>query len=245
MSKVQLPVRFLAELNQPDVCPRCWWIRAKWGPSQPLPYHIPLPGVFSSIDSHIKQVVHEALRARGRLPRWFPGLGNAPITGFVEPLSWQTWQRTDDETGIALRGAPDDVFRTASGVIIVDYKTARKTSGQDELYPLYEAQLNAYAFIAEHLGHKVEGLWLVYAEPLAGHPVAEDQLVLSFRATPAPVQHRPELVRELLQQAAELLQERSAPRGRRGCSDCDQLRKFLKIARPSLMRRFVRRVIGW
>jgi ATP-dependent exoDNAse (exonuclease V) beta subunit len=43
---------------------------------------------------------------------------------------------------------PDDVFELEDSTYhIVDYKTARLTETQDELFPKYEVQINAYAYI--------------------------------------------------------------------------------------------------
>ena len=49
----------------------------------------------------------------------------------------------DNQTNIKLIGIPDEMFlRTDESYFIADYKTARFTSHQDELIPMYEVQLN-------------------------------------------------------------------------------------------------------
>jgi len=68
-------------------------------------------------------------------------------------LQWSRFFREDPETRVRLQGVPDDILRMADGAThIVDYKTARLTETQDELMPVYEVQLNGYAYIAEATG---------------------------------------------------------------------------------------------
>ncbi len=66
-----------------------------------------------------------------------------------------------------MTGIPDEMFlRTDESYFIADYKTARFTSHQDELIPMYEVQLNGYAYIAENIDYRpVTGLGLTYYEP--------------------------------------------------------------------------------
>ena len=57
-------------------------------------------------------------------------------------------------------------LRTDESYFIADHKTARFTNHQDELLPMYEVQLNGYAYIAESIGYSpITGLGLVYYEP--------------------------------------------------------------------------------
>ena len=59
--------------------------------------------------------------------------------------------------------------------LIVDYKTAKFTAHQDELFPMYEVQLNAYAVIGEQKGiAPVSGLALVYTEPVTDDATASE-----------------------------------------------------------------------
>ena len=59
---------------------------------------------------------------------------------------------THEETGVTLRGVPDELLHLEDGGYhIVDYKTTRGSSVQHSLYPAYEVQLNAYAYISRDI----------------------------------------------------------------------------------------------
>jgi hypothetical protein len=105
----------LAGLNQADVCECCFALtcvltqqRAVGG--KKIPHLIPLPGIFRSIDSHVKQVVHASLDQEGVLPPWFPDLGHR-VNGYVPTplLHWSRFKMVDVVTGIKISGSPDDV----------------------------------------------------------------------------------------------------------------------------------------
>jgi hypothetical protein len=223
-----LSVRNLAGLALPDSCPRCFWIQEKLAGKPP--FQLPFPGIFREIDAHAKQLVRSALDL-GSLPAWFPELG--PVVEYLpeEALDWRVFAHHDQETGIQLRGVPDEVFKLADGSYhIVDYKTARITNRQDELFPLYEVQLNAYAYIAEHRGYApVAKLWLLYLEPQAGMAADSGELALRFEPVLKEVALDGERVRGLLRRAGELLGLSMPPAGREGCEHCRQLGRLLEL----------------
>jgi len=131
------------------------------------------------------------------------------------------------------RPRSDKVFRMADGSYhIVDYKTVRITNRQDELFPQYEAQLNAYAFIAERLGYSpVTRLWLLYLEPRPGQAgsTGSRELTLSFAPQLKPVALNEGLIRRLLERAQELLSLERPPMGRDGCDHCQRLERLLAL----------------
>ncbi len=198
------------------------------------PFQIGFPAIFREIDAHAKRLVRAALD-RGSPPAWFPDLGGE-IVGYLpeEALDWKRFGHTDPCTGIHLRGVPDEVLRMADGSYhIVDYKTARVPTRQDELLPQYEAQLNAYAYIAERIGYRpVTRLWLLYLEPRAGHATGGDvmrELTLSFAPVLHPIALNEGLIRDLLWQAWEVLSLPRPPAGRDGCEHCRQLRRLQEL----------------
>lgn len=109
-------------------CPRCFWIsrRAK------LPWQI-FPGIFSSIDSYSKKVVHGQFDRSG-MPGWLAPLGE--LKGYKDPPSAQKFRVPVEEHGMLLTGAPDAIFERADGTLVIaDYKTSRYTENQDRLFP--------------------------------------------------------------------------------------------------------------
>jgi len=227
-----LSVGSLAGLALPEACPRCFWIQEKLVGKPPFQFG--MPGIFWEIDSHAKQLVRAALD-RGTLPPWFPKLGEIVEYLPEEELDWKRFGYMDPQTRIHLRGVPDEVFRMSDGSYhIVDYKTARITQRRDELLPQYEAQLNAYAFIAERLGYApVTRLWLLYLEPRTGHAVHGDpqELTLSFAPVLHPVALDEGLIRRLLERARELLSLERPPKGREGCEHCRRLERLWELLR--------------
>jgi len=215
----------LGELALPDFCPRCAWLKLKM--HNRLPYQI-FPGIFSSIDSYTKKVVHGWIDRHGRLPEWLADLGE--IDGYIDPPHHSKFHLEIPEYGILLTGAPDGMLRLADGAVaIIDYKTARYTKGQDRLLPMYEVQLNSYALIAERLDYgRVTKLALVYAEPVTDRGSAEgavsaEGFAMGFSVSIHPVGIDPRILVPLFQRARELYDLPHPPPGREGCEDCRRL----------------------
>jgi PD-(D/E)XK nuclease superfamily len=230
----RISAKTLGELAMPDFCPRCFWIKQR---AKNLPYRI-FPGIFSSIDSYGKKIVQGWFDRHGAPPAWLAGLGD--IRGYVPPPHHSKFQTRDAETGILLTGTPDGILVLADeSRIIVDYKTAKFTEFQDELFPMYEAQLNAYAHIGERTWTQpVAALALVYTEPVTDDATANDDsnmadggFQMPFSARILRVERKPELVPELLRRARAILDLTGPPSGRTGCEDCQNLDHLISTAR--------------
>jgi hypothetical protein len=247
--------RTLAAIALDSACPRCAWITLRC--EGKLPFSMGLPGIFSSIDSFTKKAVRNHFDLYGRLPDWFPEVGEVAELVPSKDLHWSRFFREDPETRIRLHGTPDDILRMADGAThIVDYKTARLTEAQNDLMPVYEVQLNGYAYIAEATGYgPVTQLSLIYFEP-------QTDPDLSAAAVPAPAAaHGPVLVpsrdavhrdrtgawlefrarrkdvplqgsqaiRDLLRRARTLFDRADPPEGAAGCEDCRRLDEIWKL----------------
>ncbi len=147
----------LGQLALKDFCPRCFWIERKLGKAPGI-----FPGIFSSIDSLTKKSVKRSYLERDCLPGWLP------IEGAVRPIEFPRISVPMLEYGNwILTGDPDEVFEMDDGSYhIVDYKTAKFTNKQDELLPMYQVQLNAYALALPVYNIKpISKLSLLYCEP--------------------------------------------------------------------------------
>ncbi len=208
-------------------CPRCFWITHHLD----VPYQVGFPGVLVEIDRATKQAIREHFDRHGRLPGWFPSLGR--VVGYVAPhrLRWQVFWVEDPETGLVLRGEPDEIFRLADGSYhIVDYKTARLTEAQRAALDVYAVQLNGYAYIAKRLGYvPISGLSLVYLEPKRLLSSRDGtRAALEFNAVPRRVRLDPEgMIPPLLRRARRILMCPAPPRGDPHCSDCAALEDLL------------------
>jgi hypothetical protein len=230
---LSISAKTLGELALPGYCPRCFWLAKN---ADALPFQI-FPGIFSSIDSYGKNVVHGWFDRHKKPPEWLEPLG--AIQTYKNPPHYSKFAVLDEATSILLRGTPDGIFLMQDGShAIIDYKTAKFTEYQDDLFPMYEAQLNAYAYIGERLDLKpVSKLALIYTEPVTNISAAAKDSNLTpegfrmgFRARILDVEIKPELVTRLLKTATEIFKLASPPAGVAGCKDCAALDSLLRLA---------------
>jgi hypothetical protein len=226
--EIQISGKELGALALPASCPRCFWIQHR--SPHGLPYQMPFPGIFSSIDSYSKRVVHGWFDHQGTAPAWLADLG--PITGYRTPPHHSKFRIRDQATNILLTGSPDGVFVRPDGShLIVDYKTAKFTVTQDSLLPMYKVQLNAYAVIGQAAGLRpVSGLALVYTEPVTDQESAESErhqhsggFAMSFSGRVLPVELDTSVIPPLLRHARDILEHARPPSGRVGCKECSKL----------------------
>jgi len=225
----------LGELAQPRFCPRCFWVKLK---SRKLPYQ-QFPGIFSSIDRYVKRLTRHHFDQAGKLPAWYPPVGEV-IT--LEPVPhYSRFAITDPGSAVTLRGEPDDVLRLHGATFhIVDYKTARLTPNAEGMYPRYEAQLNAYAYIANRtVFSPVSGLSLIYLEPdtdVEGDPAllarTREDFLLGFTPRLCAVELKPDsFVEGLLARARDLYEQDTPPTGSAGCRECQAVEDLVELTR--------------
>jgi len=226
ITPLRISAKTLGELSLPDFCPRCFWIKLH---AAKLPFQI-FPGIFSSIDSYTKKIIHCYVDNGRCFPSWLSVLGQ--LTSYVNPPHYTKFQIVDRDSNVTLWGTPDGIFIKPDGShLIVDYKTARYTESQDRLIPVYQVQLNAYAAIGEQWGlHPVTGLALIYMEPITDGEATlymsnhkEYGFDMGFSAAVHWVDLDIDSIRLLLARARELYQLPVAPEGRQGCRDCISL----------------------
>ena len=224
----------LAELALPNVCFACFRIRVNLDAQisvdrKKIPYQMPIPGIFSNIDSHVKQVVKHYFETHGKVPTWFPDIG-AKIVGIENPPGWQDFNTYITEYDTKMTGALDVVFKISDGSYAFgDYKTARFSETHDSLMPLYKSQLHNYMEIAKRKGifSPVSRLFLIYTEPLDYKPDNglynlsdfEDNFKLHFKVIPKILEIDLNLTESLLKKAVSIMNDRN-PKGLANCSNC-------------------------
>jgi hypothetical protein len=233
-TQIRISAKNLGELAMPNFCPRCFWLKLHL--NNKLPFQI-FPGIFSSIDSYTKNIIHAFFDMNGKFPDWLEGLGK--LVAYQKPPHYSKFNILDHENNILLTGTPDGVFvRPDNSYVIADYKTARYTGRQDELMPMYEVQLNAYATIGEQSGlSPVSGLALIYMEPVT-HTGAvvdstnyrDDGFAMGFTAYIHKVEVNSSSIPPLLARVREIYELDSAPMGCDGCSDCQIMQRIFQIA---------------
>lgn len=210
----------LGKLNLPDFCPRCFWIERHMDKPPAV-----FPGIFASIDAITKRSTHRSFLTNKGSPGWLP------ITDAVEVEEGDTYFKLPVESGEwVLVGKPDDIFRTGDGAYhIVDYKTAKFTAHQDELFPLYEVQLNCYAFLASKYGlAPVTRLSLIYCEPNEDLD-NDEEFKLGFNTHELEVDLNLDIVHTLLIEAREIVDQVEPPLSRNNCKGlCCWVDKIIK-----------------
>ena len=232
---LQISAKTLGELAMPDCCPRCFWVKLNCK----LPYQI-FPGIFSSIDSYSKKITWNYYEKFGKLPDWFNEFGD-----FEKPVKAPGRSKfffIDESSNVKLTGVVDEIVQKKDGsYFIIDYKTAKFTGKQDELLPMYETQLNAYALIAEGCDLKpVSGIGLAYYEPQT--KVTEDTIEntlmdegfnLPFSVYLLPLELNPVgTILPLLKEARKLADMKMPPGGANGCKNCPKLNDILQLLNP-------------
>lgn len=232
MTQIRISAKVLGELALPDFCPRCFWIKLK---CKKLPYQI-FPGIFTSIDSYTKKVVHLYFEKHDGLPAWFGGFGSLGQPVEVPPLN--QFRIIDKDTNIMLTGIPDEIFRKPDGsYFIVDYKTARFTGNQDRLLPMYTVQLNAYAYIAERTSfNPINGLGLIYYEPATDIRTKvidlltyDDRFSMYFVAKLLSIEYYPDSIKNHLRKTREIYDLPRPPEGVRKCENCKLLSNLILL----------------
>ena len=235
MSRLRISAKNLGMLALADFCPRCFWFRVN--AENRLPYQV-FPGIFSSIDSYTKRVVHAWIDRHRSAPIWLDGIGE--VNGYIDPPHHSRFQMEIPRYDILLTGSPDGVLTLSDlSIAIVDYKTARYTATQDKLMPMYMTQLNGYAQIAGYIGlGNVTKLALVYAEPVTDEKTASDPAVqhsqgfsMRFAVHVHPVEIDPAMIQPLLATARAIFERSEPPAGREGCQDCRNLDRLISLAK--------------
>jgi hypothetical protein len=219
---LQVAAKRPGELALAKGCERCVCLKLKVGNRLPF---LHLPSIFGDIDLFSKRVLDAHVAESGRLPAWLDELG---AVGCRTPPHWSRFRRLVPEHNIVLVGSADAILVRPDGShIIVDFKTARYSAGQDELLPLYKVQLNAYASIGEVCGFSpVSGLALVYTEPCVDPPGGHaqqcrpDGFQMGFTVRVVPVELNPAMLDPLLARVRALYDSPELPAGRPGCEDC-------------------------
>lgn len=230
---LRISAKNLGAVALPSFCLRCFWIQQN---VSGLPYQI-FPGIFSSIDSYTKKVVHGWFDRNGNAPPWLKDVG--PIVGYKDPPHHSKFRILDAATGILLTGTPDAIYTCKDGsFVIADYKTARYTAGQDELLPMYDVQLNVYARIGEAMGFSpVSGLALIYMEPVTDDVAAvrgENHHRAGFRMEFSALVHqleiKPKSIGPLLKEVRRIADLSKPPRGNPDCKNCKLVDELVVVA---------------
>lgn len=240
-SQIKLNPSDLGQILLEDFCPQCFWFTKKFPVEDKHPFSSPMPGIVGIADSYIKNVVKWHIQNFRILPSWILNQLNTIYPNFDFQNSKQIktgrWEVLLFSNSCVLRGQADEVLEFPDGSwFIIDYKLASLTENQKKLLPLYEAQLNAYAYLAQKKFRKpIAGLALLYFVP--EHKDLQDEIILhrtkdqflfGFKPTIVPVKLRgPEWVEDLCKNLFEILSSDKPPKGKPNCQGCNLLFEWL------------------
>ena len=242
MESIRITARDLGQVLLDDFCERCFWFTKKFPLNQKHPFFSPMPGIVGQADSYIKRVVSSHLQQAGSLPPWLSeALGrvfSALDFHHVQSVKPNRWQFPLSNHCV-LVGEPDAIWEFPDGRwFIADYKMASLSQTQERLLPLYQAQLNAYAYLAKKSQEKnIAGLALVYFEPEHSQQALSDsdlmkrtegQLMLGFLCKAVPVEiETASWLESLCERVYNILALQEPPKGRQGCQSCQALSEWL------------------
>ena len=171
-----------------------------------------------------------------KLVKWFTKAG---LTGKpVKVPHYNEFYVLDTRTKTLLTGVPDEIIQLSDGsYAILDYKTAKYTGNQDELMPMYDVQLNAYAYIGERTGFKpVSRLLLIYYEPVTEMEKGEvDKIIdgkgfrMAFTGKPLDIPVNTRKIPALLKKVRKVIDLSRPPKGLDGCEDCEALNELVEL----------------
>lgn len=232
MAQIRISAKDLGALTLPNFCPRCFWIKMHC--SNKLPFQI-FPGIFSSIDSYTKKVTNTHFARYSQLPSWLKELGD--LGKPVKVPHYSKFCVLDEKTEVLLSGMPDEILQKEDGShFIIDYKTAKFTKTQDSLLPMYEVQLNAYAYIGKRQGFDpIWGIALVYMEPQTDltqdeldSKLWEDGFLMGFAGHVLQLKLEAEgKIPPLLEEVRRIYDLGSPPPGNQDCRDCKLLDQLM------------------
>lgn len=225
--EIIISAKNLGDLAKPNFCPRCFWLKHQIGPHN-VPFQIHA-GIFSTIDSFTKNTTHKYFDEKNSLPSYLTELGQ--IKKYINPPHWTKFSFKDLESGITVRGSADGIYqKTDDSYIIVDFKTATYTKGQDALFSSYEIQLNAYAYIGENTGlYPVDDLALIYMDPTCldtntlADFCAEKGMLMLFNPKIIRVKKDYSKLKQLLVNARKICDLDTPPHSNLDCKDCERL----------------------
>ncbi len=203
-------------------CPRCFWLHVNMKIKRPSS---PFPSLPSGMDSVLKRHF-DRHRAEGSIPEELEGKFEGGLFRDAEKL--KTWRDnrqglrySDEESGITLMGAIDDLFVTKDGKYApLDFKT-RGFPRKENTHEYYQHQMDLYSFLLEKNSlPPADFAILVFYHPTGvdkGHNVVFD---------PDPVKvpvDRKRGERIFREAAACLLGEKPEPA--KGCAFCEWAEK--------------------
>ncbi len=191
------------------LCPRCFWLQYRRGIRQP-------EGIVSRLANRFDKIIKnyfDIYRETNELPPMVQG----KIDGKLEnPFTETYFYHHDDKYG--LYGKLDDCLVTGDEKYTpIDFKTSSSDPREKEIFPAYQSQLNAYAFLLEINKKKTTGIGhLIFFHPQEGEKLHDGFPMLVYVQT---LKTNPENARKDILKAIEVL-DGDIPQPSKDCHFC-------------------------
>lgn len=243
MNKRRISAKNLGLFKLPYFCWFDMYLEFIFWDKKDVPFRFPPPRLMNKLDRFQKRIVEDYFTENGELPRWLKDFEEVERCVSVDKLTLQ-----DEQNDLTFVGIPDLVVEFEDGSYgVIDFKTAYRKEGGDPLRPMYEVQLNAYAYLLEAEGKHVTQLALAYfegdtgfiMEDLSTADLVEDWgHMFQFFVSLDPIELAPsKLIPPLLKKTKKLFDLEEPPAMKQGCRNCEKLADYLGLMtgkRPQL-----------
>ncbi len=201
-------------------CPRCFWLHLVRKIRRPSG---PFPSLPSGMDKILKEHFDRFMERGGFPPELREQDGIDGCSLFNDKEKLEIWrnnfrgiQYLDEESGVLLRGAVDNILVKGEKLIVLDYKT-RGYPLKDNTHEYYQTQMDLYNLLLRKNGYQTED----YAYLLFYYPnqVTETGEVI-FNTKLIKLPTYPESGEEIFKKAVALLQLEEPPEPDPDCAFC-------------------------
>ena len=200
-----------------------------------VPFRFNPPRLINRLDPFQKNLIASYFDEKGELPKWLVGFKDVQCCCEVGKLFLDL-----DEYDLTFTGIPDLVVKFNDGTYgVIDFKTAYHDKDKsDPLRPMYEVQLNSYAYLLEAQGKEVSRLALAYFQGDTGF--------INENLSPVDLVHDwghyfqffvemdtiklscTKLIPPLLKRVDQIFDLDEMPAMSQGCRNCERLADYLE-----------------
>ncbi len=209
-----------SSLNLLAECPKCFWLYVVKRAKRPSG---PFPSLPSGMDAILKKHF-DSFMEKGELPpelREEACVEGCKLFDDREKLrewrnNWKGLQYKDNETGVELHGAVDNILVKQGKLIVLDYKT-RGYPLKADTHKHYQLQMDLYNFLLKKNGHKTEShAFLLFYYP--NKVTKTGEVEFDTKLVKMPV--HPKNGEKKFKKAINVLKEKKPPKSSRECEYC-------------------------
>jgi hypothetical protein len=200
-----------------------------------LPYQI-FPGIFSSLDSYQKKVIHQYIDRNEKLPQWLSTLGE--IQGYKPCPSSRKFRVLDKDTNILLTGRWMIYFFYRTGRIlswIIRLPNSQKIRMPYYPYTPFNSMGMPILQSVQAFLRYLNWYWYIWnllpteEEASRDEYFTTDGYLMKFMPQIHPIPLDESQLHPLLHKVRELCDLAQPPEGREGCENCRLVDKLVRV----------------